>query len=182
MDFKTLREANICRLPQFKNAKGEPAHSQPDGSDWSLAEWCNAVTGELGEAANLIKKVQRGDFTLEEARQRLADEFADIVIYLDILAMRAGVELGEAVRNKFNVVSTRVGANVFISENRKIGLKDISGNEIHEGDTIECDNYKMYGGKFTVMFHPFLLQWVGKIPSVHPVPICNMENLKIVNQ
>lgn len=114
MDFSTLRDANIRRLPQFKNSKGEPAHSQPDGSDWSLAEWCNAVTGELGEAANLIKKVQRGDYTLDEARQDLADEFADIVTYLDILAMRAGVDLGEAVRNKFNLVSHRVGADVFI--------------------------------------------------------------------
>lgn len=114
MDFQTLRDANIKRLPQFKNSKGEPAHSQPDGSDWSLAEWCNAVTGELGEAANLIKKVQRGDYTLEESRQDLADEFADIVTYLDILAMRAGVDLGEAVKNKFNLVSRRVGADVFI--------------------------------------------------------------------
>ena len=114
MDFQTLRAANIRRIPQFKNAKGEPAHSQPDGSDWSLAEWCNAVTGELGEAANLIKKVQRGDYTLDEARQDLADEFADIVTYLDILAMRAGVDLGEATRNKFNLVSARVGSDVFI--------------------------------------------------------------------
>lgn len=114
MDFQTLRAANIRRLPQFKNAKGQPAHAQPDGSDWSLAEWCNAVTGELGEAANLIKKVQRGDYTLEEARQDLADEFADIVTYLDILAMRAGVDLGEATRSKFNRVSTRVGSDVFI--------------------------------------------------------------------
>ena len=114
MDFQTLRAANIRRLPQFKNAKGEPAHSQPDGSDWSLAEWCNAVTGELGEAANLIKKIQRGDYTLDEARQDLADEFADIVTYLDILAMRAGVDLGEATRSKFNMVSSRVGSDVFI--------------------------------------------------------------------
>lgn len=114
MDFQTLRDANTKRLPQFKNSKGQPAHSKPDGSDWSLGEWCNAVTGELGEAANLIKKVQRGDYTLEECRQDLADEFADIVTYLDILAMRAGVDLGEAVRSKFNMVSRRVGSDVFI--------------------------------------------------------------------
>lgn len=59
LTFNTLRGANLARLPQFKNAKGEPAHSQPDGSDWVLAQWCNAVTGELGEAANIIKKVDR---------------------------------------------------------------------------------------------------------------------------
>ena len=57
LTFNALRGANRARLPQFKNGKGEPAHSKPDGSDWCLAQWCNAVTGELGEAANLIKKI-----------------------------------------------------------------------------------------------------------------------------
>lgn len=116
LSFNTLRGANIKRLPTFKNAKGEPAHSEPDGSDWCLAQWCNAVTGELGEAANIIKKVDRGDLTLEEARPALAKEFADVVTYLDILAMRAGVDLGEATKDKFNEVSIRVGSPVRIGD------------------------------------------------------------------
>lgn len=116
LSFKTLRQANILRLPLFKNTKGEPAHSKPDGSDWSLPEWCNAVTGELGELANLLKKVQRGDFTLEEARPSIAKELADVVTYLDILAFRAGVDLGEATAEKWNEVSKRVGVNLRINE------------------------------------------------------------------
>src|SRR5690606_3307447 len=84
LTFDALRQANTMRLPQFKNGKGEPAHSQPDGSDWCLAQWCNAVLGELGEAANIIKKVERGDLSLDEARQSLADEYADVACYLDI--------------------------------------------------------------------------------------------------
>lgn len=115
LTFNTLRGANIARLPQFKNRKGEPAHSTLDGSDWKLSAWCNAVTGELGEAANIIKKIERGDMTLDEAREDLAKEFADIVTYLDILAMRAGVDLGEATVNKFNEVSKRVGSSIRIS-------------------------------------------------------------------
>jgi hypothetical protein len=67
LTFRTLRDANKARLPQFKNRRGEPAHSEPDGSDWKLSAWCNAVTGELGELANLIKKIERGDMTLDEA-------------------------------------------------------------------------------------------------------------------
>jgi hypothetical protein len=51
LTFAELRTANMARLPQFKNAKGEPAHSKPDGSDWLLSAWCNATLGELGEAA-----------------------------------------------------------------------------------------------------------------------------------
>lgn len=112
LTFNALRRANILRLPQFKNPKGERAHSTDDGSDWALSAWCNAVCGELGEAANLVKKVERGDFTLEEARESLGKEFADIVTYLDILAMRAGVDLGEATIAKFNEVSVRVGSTV----------------------------------------------------------------------
>lgn len=38
LTFAELREANIARLPQFKNKHGEPAHSQPDGSDWSISD------------------------------------------------------------------------------------------------------------------------------------------------
>ncbi|MEQ1653817.1 MAG: MazG-like family protein [Hyphomicrobium sp.] len=112
LTFGALRRANILRLPQFKNRKGEPAHSEADGSDWALSAWCNAVCGELGEAANLIKKVERGDLTLDEARSDLAKEFADVVTYLDILAMRAGCDLGEATIDKFNEVSVRVGSTV----------------------------------------------------------------------
>lgn len=108
LDLATLREANIARLPHFKNKKGGPAHSQPDGSDWSLGEWSNAVLGELGEAANIIKKIQRGDFTLEESRDDLANEFADVLTYLDIMAFRAGIDLAQATTEKWNEVSGRI--------------------------------------------------------------------------
>lgn len=118
--FNTLRDANLLRLPHFKNARGEPAHSEPDGSDWGLAQWCNAVCGELGEAANLIKKVERGDFTLEEARQQIADELADVACYLDLLALRAGVDLSAAIQSKFNAVSYRVGSPIKIDGDRVI--------------------------------------------------------------
>ncbi len=101
LTFSVLREANTKRLPTFKNARGEPAHSEPDGSDWKLSAWSNAVLGELGELANLIKKVERGDFTQQEVQQKIADEIADVQTYLDILAFRCGVDLGEATVHKF---------------------------------------------------------------------------------
>lgn len=114
LTFNDLRRANIRRLPQFKNANGELAHSEPDGSDWSDAEWLQAVVGELGEFANVRKKLLRGDLTREQALPMLRDELADVVCYLDILAFRLGVDLGEAVRDKFNRVSTRVGSGVLL--------------------------------------------------------------------
>lgn len=115
LNLKVLRAANVRRLPEFKNRKGEPAHSEADGSDWKLSAWCNAVLGELGEAANLIKKVERGDLTLDEARAELAKEFADVQTYLDILAFRAGVDLSDATIAKWNEVSERVGCRIRIA-------------------------------------------------------------------
>jgi len=114
LTFNVLREANTRRMPQFKNAKGEPAHEKEDGSDWSLNDWLTAVTGELGEAANVLKKVRRGDFTIDQARPELADELADVATYLDILANQCGIDLGKAIIEKFNRVSAKVDSNIFI--------------------------------------------------------------------
>lgn len=129
LSFSTLREANVARLPLFKNSRGEPAHSEPDGSDWLLSGWSNAAEGELGEVAealedfvffarlkaymgragNLIKKIERGDVTLEQKRETLAKELADVQTYLDILAYRAGIDLGDATIEKWNEISERAG-------------------------------------------------------------------------
>lgn len=114
LTFRTLRAANLKRLPLFRDAHGRLSHSKPDGSDWSPASWLQAVVGELGEYANLRKKVERGDITEDEARPMLADELADVVIYLDILASRLGIDLGEAVISKWNRTSEKVGAPLYI--------------------------------------------------------------------
>jgi NTP pyrophosphatase (non-canonical NTP hydrolase) len=114
LTFNTLRKANLKRLPMFKDAKGRTCHSKEDGSDWPPALWLQAVVGELGEYANLRKKVERGDMTMDEARPLLADELADVVIYLDILAHQLGVDLGKAVMEKWNRTSDKVGAPLYI--------------------------------------------------------------------
>lgn len=112
LTFDALRRANIARVPQFKNALGGPAHSESDGSDWSPAQWLQAAVGELGEYANVRKKFERGDLTRDEFTALARLELADVVTYLDILAFRLGIDLGQAVRDKFNLVSERVGASV----------------------------------------------------------------------
>lgn len=108
--FSTLRHANLARLPEFKNAQGQPAHEQPDGSDWTLLEWAGAAAGEVGEAANVAKKIRRGDYADErEGVRAMGDEIADAVIYLDILAARAGLDLGTIVVEKWNRTSEKIG-------------------------------------------------------------------------
>ena len=71
-----------------------------------------ALTGEMGEAANLLKKMKRGDFTLDQIREDVGRELADVAIYLDLLADHLGIDLGAVTRSKFNEVSERIGSLV----------------------------------------------------------------------
>ena len=122
LTYNVLRAANLQRIPLFKDKKGRLAHpkieGQPVGFDWPLSKWSNAVFGEGGEAANVIKKIERGDFDLEDegVREMLGKELADVAIYLDILAHRAGVNLGRAIIDKFNEVSERQDISIRIRE------------------------------------------------------------------
>jgi len=113
LTFNALRAANGARCPMFKNAKGETQHS---GRDWSPNDWAVATGGEMGEAMNVLKKVRRGDMTMTEARPKLAQEFADVVIYLDMLANGCGVDLGSAVMETFNAKSRQLELPLFITE------------------------------------------------------------------
>lgn len=112
LTFGQLRDANMRRLPLFTNAKGGKAHEKADGSDWSPNDWMVAVVGEVGELANIMKKVRRGDFDMADVYDKISDELADIQIYLDLLADQLGVDLGEATRAKFNSKSAQLGLPV----------------------------------------------------------------------
>ncbi len=129
LSFNTLREANKKRLPQFKNKKGKRAHSKRDGSDWTPAQWLQAVTGELGEYANIRKKFERGDMDEKEFKALATEELADIVTYLDILAFQLKIELGQAVKEKFNKVSERVGSNIYIGDDDDWHIKPSDGKK-----------------------------------------------------
>jgi NTP pyrophosphatase (non-canonical NTP hydrolase) len=83
---------------------------------WSLSDWMTAVVGELGEAANIAKKLNRvrdgipgNRETPDELRAALADELADAFIYLDLLVQSQGFDLEEAVLHKFQMTSAKIG-------------------------------------------------------------------------
>ncbi len=124
----TLRKANLKRLPTFRNAKDELAHSKADGSDWTPERWLVAVMGELGELANLYKKYFRGDFgnmeeMFPEFQEEAGKEIADVIIYLDLLAKQWDIDLSKAVREKFNEVSERVDSPVYIGNDNDCHLR-----------------------------------------------------------
>lgn len=99
LSFGELRTANVQRCQDVFHEIDE----------WSPTDWACAAAGEMGEACNLIKKLRRG----EDVKTRdIAYEIADTVIYLDLLAVRLGINLGEAVREKFNIVSDRRDSEV----------------------------------------------------------------------
>jgi NTP pyrophosphatase (non-canonical NTP hydrolase) len=93
----------------------------PDGfnhslESWSLSDWMTATLGELGEAANILKKLNRArdgipgnKETPEELQAMFADEIADTYIYLDLLAQAASIDLPSAIRSKFDRTSAKIG-------------------------------------------------------------------------
>ena len=83
---------------------------------WSLSDWMTATMGELGEAANVVKKLNRerdGIRGNKEAagvlHEKLAGELADVFIYLNLLMVAAGVDPVSSVRYTFNRKSEEIG-------------------------------------------------------------------------
>lgn len=105
LTFGNFRRANTARC-----AKWHPAGI----ASWSPSDWLTAVTGELGELASLLKMRNRERDGLpgnkfSPTQKQIADELADVLTYLDLLAEVLGVDLGRAAAEKFNEVSERVG-------------------------------------------------------------------------
>ena len=105
--FNQLRQANANRMQEIANKDGlnTPFSATTNTSeDWNILEWCGAMCGEAGEAANVAKKMRRGqDMDIND----LAEELADTVIYADLAAKKMGIDLGEAIMNKFNEKSMK---------------------------------------------------------------------------
>ncbi len=100
-DHTTLRSANEARQREWD------ADAQI-----TAAYRGNELAGEVGEACNVIKKLERERLGIRGSRasvEELADELADVVICADLIAMHYGIDLLEAVIRKFNATSEKVG-------------------------------------------------------------------------
>ena len=73
------------------------------------------MAGECGEACNVIKKIRRIECglkppdNLQALREHLAEELADTLLYLLLVAEAADIDVQAAVKDKFNEVSEREG-------------------------------------------------------------------------
>lgn len=117
LTFQQLSTVNAQRANRWHH--GFPKHK--DG--WTGADWSNAMCGEAGETANVVKKLRRLDTDVQQAeqgehevqdyqnmlRQKLATEIGDTFMYLDLLAQFYGLKMEECVAETFNRVSEREG-------------------------------------------------------------------------
>lgn len=93
----------------------------PDGfnhslASWSTSDWFTAILGELGEAANIAKKLNRyrdgipGNKETEAAlRAKLRQEIGDTFVYLDLLCQLHGFSIGDAAVEVFESKSAEIG-------------------------------------------------------------------------
>lgn len=109
MKFDDFSDANKERC-QSKNGFNHSLQS------WSGSDWMTAVLGELGEAANVLKKLNRvrdgipgNKETVDELKNKLRRELTDVFIYLDLFFQHLGYKLGDSVREVFNAKSAQIG-------------------------------------------------------------------------
>lgn len=107
LTFREFNNVNVQRsLAEFKQAvipANEPF-------------FFRGLVGEVGEAANAIKKMTRGmdntDWTKRKdadiKMQDIEDEIGDILTYLDLWASSMGLDLETCLKNKFNKVSDKL--------------------------------------------------------------------------
>jgi NTP pyrophosphatase (non-canonical NTP hydrolase) len=83
--YSTLREANLARQAEWDA-----------GNQITRAYRADELAGEMGEACNVIKKLERERMGIRGSHDtvaHLAEELADIVICADLVAMDARSEL-----------------------------------------------------------------------------------------
>ncbi len=96
-----LRAANLARQAEW-DAEGQI----------TLSYRGNELAGEVGEACNIIKKLERERLGIRGSRANLAElaeELADVIICADLIAMQLGIDLDRAVAEKFNKTSEKIG-------------------------------------------------------------------------
>ncbi|MFQ5884531.1 MAG: MazG-like family protein [Thermoplasmata archaeon] len=81
-------EESLEKLPTIERERVRSA---------SIQYWCLALAGEIGELCNLVKKETRDQVSMKEV---IAEEMADILIYLCMMANSLGVDLEEEFYRK----------------------------------------------------------------------------------
>jgi NTP pyrophosphatase (non-canonical NTP hydrolase) len=90
MSYQEFSDKNLlrCESPKGFNHKIET---------WTASDWMLALLGELGEAANVIKKFNRirdgvhgNKENIDELSRKLQEELGDTFVYFDLLCRSMG--------------------------------------------------------------------------------------------
>lgn len=83
---------------------------------WSESDWMTALVGEVGEAANIVKKLNRyrdgvrgNKAPIEDLKDQLRKELGDVFVYLDLLCQLLDFNVGDAAKEVFNSKSKEIG-------------------------------------------------------------------------
>jgi len=101
MTLQQLRDANNARQLEWDS-----------GNQISPLYRATELAGELGEALNVVKKLERERLGIRGSRdtvEHLAEELADILICVDLLAADYNIDLSKALPAKFNATSEKIG-------------------------------------------------------------------------
>jgi len=110
-----MSNLTFAEFARINRSRVERWHPGFPADGWTGADWSNAMCGEAGEAANVVKKLRRIETGLagavdperEVLLANLANEIGDVFTYLDLLAQFYGLRLVECATEKFNNISKR---------------------------------------------------------------------------
>ena len=125
------REA-VDFLHQLRRVNTERYEAWVEGADAGIMFDALELGGEVGELLNVVKKLEREERGWRGSRSDpadFADECADVLICLDKLARRRGVDLIAATTAKFNATSDKVGL--------PYKLSTLSADAIRQGEGCE---------------------------------------------
>lgn len=109
MTFGQFSEANRARCES-------PMGFNHPLNGWSTSDWMTAMVGEVGEAANIVKKLNRArdgvpgnKLSPDELRDQLRKELGDVFVYLDLMCQSLGFSIADAAAEVFNAKSDEIG-------------------------------------------------------------------------
>lgn len=73
----------------------------------SLNDWAAFLAGEVGEMCSLLKKLRSEDYPLEQVREEVVEEIADIIVYANLMLVELGAKphwelIGRSVKETKN--------------------------------------------------------------------------------
>lgn len=104
--FRVLQRLSWARSLKWE---GEPKDGK---TPWTTLEFMGAIAGELGEAANVAKKMRRhtsgmvgnvgADMNYETLREKFGLELADVLVYILNVAEKENINLFICLQTVFN--------------------------------------------------------------------------------